>query len=118
MKQIGIYLLLLFGLSFHFGRLFEIFSWNTNIIRIESISHFSHPDVSDSYKYSKLNDQYWEEKALEDSKIRIDFSERYLYLNNESERLIIIQNNQFDQYKTRLKQKFILSVLYPDDYLF
>src|SRR6056300_645913 len=72
-----------FLFSFSFGRLFEIFAWNTNVIRIESRSQFSNSDEAVSYSYSQLNDQYWEKKNLEEAKIRIDFSDRYEYLDEE-----------------------------------
>jgi len=104
----GISLILLIGLSFNFGRLFEIFAWNTNVIRIENISHFSQSDESSSYNYIQLNDQYWKEKAAEDSKIRINFSDQYKYLNEIFGNRISYQQVLFRNHKLELMRRFVL----------
>jgi len=115
MKQTGIYLLLLIGLSFHFGRLFEIFSWNTNIIRIESIAQMSLSDKTSTCSYTHLNDQYWEEKAIEDAKIRIDFSGQYLYLNKISEYTVEVIQNQYKNFKQKFTRLFTIDIIYSDE---
>ena len=118
MKQTGIYLLLLFGLSLHYGRMFEIFSWNSNIIRIESIAQKSFSDQTGTCHYSQLNHQYWEEKAYEDSKIRIDFSERYLYLNRRAEDVLGENQDRYLLFMPELTKRFLFNISYSDDYLF
>lgn len=113
----GISLLLLLGISFHFGRLFEIFAWNTNIIRIESISHFSNSDETASYNYNQLNERYWEEKDLERDKIRIDFSEQYRYLNLKVELKLVENQDNYLSNKPEMVKRPLMKVIYPDSYL-
>ena len=113
----GLFILGIILISFSFGRLFEIFSWNSNIIRIESISQKSISDYSNICNYSQLNDGYWEEKALEDSKIRIDFYKRYCYLNNKSELVLGDHQDKYLSYKSGIERRSLFRVIYSDNYL-
>jgi len=108
-------LLLLSGFSFPVGRLFEIFSWNSSVVKIESIARVSNSSGSPSCEYTQLNENYWRKKSIEDGKIRTNFSFQYIYLNNKAEEYIAFGQKHFLSIKADLIPRFAFRLVYPDE---
>ena len=105
----------IFLISLPAGRLFEIFSWNSSIVRIENILHEYDSEKPDLCCYQQLNDQYWQKKAIEEAKINPDFSPLDFILNKEFENRISYQKNQFDNHKPDLIGRNIYRYSYDDN---
>lgn len=107
--------LIAFLISLPAGQLFEIFSWNSSITRIESVFHISPKDRSRTADYNELNKHYWEESYADGDRDQLEFSSCQYVHNKSAEALISLCQDQFYSLKSNIIRRILINPVYADE---
>jgi hypothetical protein len=111
----GLGFLLIFLISLPGGRLFEIFSWNSSITRIESVFQIIPKDKSRTADYNELNNQYWEKSSAGGSLNLLNLGPCQYVHNRRAEALISLCRHQYYSLKIDIIRRILINPVYADE---